>query len=279
VHIAHNGNNTMPYPYLLDLRVARETGYDGVLVVGDKLRRYLAEGFSTDQAAAALNGLPVLGMNNIRDIERSSPAGRAALLAETEAACRLAQAIGCPSMQLLTGPLEPAGPYRDPLVMDAADLARETAANLRQIGAIGRQFGVDFYIEPLAWTPLCPLDRILPILEEAGQDNVGLAIDFWHLWNTGATPDDVARLDGKLIRSVDVCDSIGPPGSLSGADQRGRRVWTGAGAIPLKEWVDAVRATGFDGTWSCELLSPQHWQLDPWRTAQDLRHVMDYLFM
>ena len=50
----------------MDLRIARETGYDGVLVVGDKLRRYLAEGFSIEQAAAAVDGLPVLGMNNIR---------------------------------------------------------------------------------------------------------------------------------------------------------------------------------------------------------------------
>jgi sugar phosphate isomerase/epimerase len=269
----------MPYPYLMDLRIAREAGYDGVLVVGDKLRRYLAESFSPEQAAAALDGLPVLGMNNIRDIERSSPSGRAALLAETEAMCRLASVIGCPSIQLLTGPLDPSGPYQEPLVMDSADLARETAANLRQIGSIGRRFGISFYIEPLAWTPLGDLERILHIVREAAQDNVGLAIDFWHLWNTGVEPDDVARIDGKLIRSVDVCDGIGPPGALSGFDQRGRRVWTGAGAIPLKIWVDAVRATGFDGTWSCELLSPQHWQLDPWRTAQDLRQLMHYLFL
>jgi sugar phosphate isomerase/epimerase len=279
VQIALNGNTTMPYPYLMDLRIARETGHDGVLVVGDKLRRYLAEGFSATQAAAALDGLPVLGLNNIRDIERSSAAGRSALFAETDEACRLAQAIGCPSIQLLTGPLDPAGPYRDPLELDPRTLDRATAANLEQIGAIGRQFDVSFYIEPLAWTPLCNLQRILDIVAAAGQDNIGLAIDFWHLWNTGVVPDDVARIDGRLIRSVDVCDAIGPPGTLSGPDQRGRRVWTGAGAIPLKEWVDAVRATGFDGTWSCELLSPRHWQLDPWRTAHDLRQLMNYLFL
>jgi sugar phosphate isomerase/epimerase len=269
----------MPYPYLMDVRVARETGHDGLLVVGDKLRRYLAEGFSTQRAVAALDGLPVLGMNNVRDIERSSPAGRAALFEETEEACRLAVAIGCQAIQLLTGPLDPSGPYRDPLVMDAVDLDRETIANIERIGAIGRQFGVNFYIEPLAWTPLCDLDRMVRLLDEAGQDNVGVAIDFWHLWNTGFEPDDVARLDGKLIRSVDVCDAIGPPGELAGPEQRGRRVWTGAGSIPLKAWVDAVRATGFDGTWSCELLSPPHWQLDPWRTAHDLRQLMDYLFL
>ncbi len=269
----------MPYPYLMDLRIARETGHDGVIVVLDKLRRYLVEGFSVEQAALALDGLPVLGLSNVRDIERSSPSDRANLLAECEEACRLAKAIGCSSIQLLTGPLDPSGAYRDPLAMDGAALAREATANLKQIGSIGRQFGVGFYVEPLAWTPLSNLPRMLQILDDAAQDNVGLAIDFWHLWNTDVEPDDVARIDGRLVRSVDVCDGIGPPGALSGPDQRGRRVWTGAGAIPLQTWVDAVRATGFDGTWTCELLSPQHWQLDPWRTAQDLRNLMDYLFL
>jgi sugar phosphate isomerase/epimerase len=279
VHVALNGNSTMPYPFVMDLRIARETGHDGVLIVGDKLRRYLAEGFSVDQAKAALDGLPVFGMNNIRDIERCSASDRAALLADTEDMCRLAQAIGCPSIQLLTGPLDPTGGYRDPLLLEPARLARETAANLKEMGATGRHYGVSFYVEPLAWTPLGKLERMLQVLDDAGQDNVGLAIDFWHLWNTGVTPDQVSRIDGKLIRSVDVCDAIGSPGELAGADQRGRRVWTGCGAIPLKEWVDAVRATGFDGTWSCELLSPQHWQLDPWRTAYDLRQLMHYLFL
>jgi sugar phosphate isomerase/epimerase len=279
VRIAHNGNTSMPYPFLVDVRIARETGYDGLLVVGDKLRRYLAEGFSVADAVTALDGVVVLGMNNVRDIERCSSTGRAELLAETQAMCELAQAIGCPSIQLLTGPLDPSGTYQDPLEMGSTELARETVFNLKEIGALGRQFGVGFYIEPLAWTPLCDLQRILHVLDEAGQDNIGLAIDFWHLWNSGVDPEDIARIDGSLIRSVDVCDGIGPPGALAGADQRGRRVWTGGGSIPLKAWVDAVRATGFDGTWSCELLSPQHWQLDPWRTARDLRTLMDYLFV
>ena len=48
MQIALNGNNTMPYPFLLDLCVARETGYDGVIVVADKLRRYFAEGFTPE---------------------------------------------------------------------------------------------------------------------------------------------------------------------------------------------------------------------------------------
>jgi sugar phosphate isomerase/epimerase len=117
------------------------------------------------------------------------------------------------------------------------------------------------------------------VLEEAGQANVGLAIDFWHLWSTATEPDEIARLDGRLIRSVDICDGLGHPGAAGTPDQRSRRVWTGAGAIPLKTRVDAVRATGYDGTWTCELLSPQHWELDPWVTNRDLRQLVNYLFL
>jgi hypothetical protein len=38
--------------------------------------------------------------------------------------------------------------------MDAAELDRAAAINLRHIGAIGQRLGVSFYVEPLAWTPL-----------------------------------------------------------------------------------------------------------------------------
>jgi sugar phosphate isomerase/epimerase len=279
MRIALNGNNTMRYPFLLDVRVARETGYDGLIVVADKLRRYLAEGFTAEQATTALAGMPILGMNNVRDIERSSDVERRQLLAECEDACRLIKTIGGSSIQLLTGPLDPAGPYRDPFLTDGAELDRATVSNLRHLGAIGRRFDVSFYIEPLAWTPLGKLSRMVSILADAGQDNIGLAVDFWHLWSTGVKPDEVARLDGTLIRSVDICDGVGAPGEVGTADQRSRRVWTGAGSIPLKTWVDAVRATGYDGTWSCELLSPQHWELDPWTTNRDLHQLIQYLFL
>lgn len=274
MRIALNANSTMPYPFLMDARIARETSHDGLIVVTDKLRAYLAAGFSLEEARSALAGLPVLGLSNVRDIDRATTKGRAALLAECEETCRFAEAIGCSSIQLLTGPVDPSRGYRDRVAIDLADLRRETTANLKRIGEIGRRFHVDFYLEALAWTPLSALSDVLRVLEDAGQDNVGLAIDFWHLWSVGTDPRDVARIDGRMIRSVDVCDGIGPAGTLAGSDQRGRRVWPGAGAIPLQVWVDAVRATGFDGTWSYELYSSPHWQLDPWQTARELRQVL-----
>jgi sugar phosphate isomerase/epimerase len=50
VRIAHNGNSSMPYPFLMDACIAPETGYDGILIVGDKLKRYLAVNYDTGNA-------------------------------------------------------------------------------------------------------------------------------------------------------------------------------------------------------------------------------------
>jgi sugar phosphate isomerase/epimerase len=48
-------------------------------------------------------------------------------------------------------------------------------------------------------------------------------------------------------------------------------VWPGNGLIPLREWVDAIRSTGFDGWWSCELLGPLFWEMEPGELARAAR--------
>ena len=58
-----------------------------------------------------------------------------------------------------------------------------------------------------------------------------------------------------------------------------REVWPGGGHIPLKEWVDAVLATGYDGWWSPELHSPKHWEMDPWRVAFNLRETLELMLL
>jgi len=99
-------------------------------------------------------------------------------------------------------------------------------------------------------------------------------LDFWHLWQRGVTPDDVARLDPRIIFGVDFADSLGPAGSPS-PDQRSRCVWPGDGVIPIQAWVDAVRSTGFDGWWDNELYSPLHWEsADPVGIAAGLLAVL-----
>src|SRR6059058_1760780 len=95
---------------LTGIRIARETGYAGIEIGGDKLKRYLDQGFGIDSLRPLLKEMPAIGLSYVQDIERQQPKEYEALLNECKSICTLAEQLGCPMVQLLTGPLEPNGP-------------------------------------------------------------------------------------------------------------------------------------------------------------------------
>ncbi len=270
---------TMHCNLLTDIRIAMETGHQGIELNGTKLSRYLAQGHQIENLTSALKDLFVVGLTYIQDIERQGPEQYAALLRECERLCTLAERLSCPMVQLLTGPLDPKGQYAGLGGRSIAEIRKLTAKNLRALSEIGRHHNVKFFLEPLTWTPLNELKDVLETIDHAECDNIGIVIDFWHLWDSGTRVEDIARLDKRVIYCVHFCDSLEQWGQRGTFEQHGRNVWTGGGRIPLKEWVDAVKATGFDGWWECELLSPKYWELDPWRTARDLKAFLEYLLL
>src|SRR5262249_52879472 len=166
---------------LTSIRIARETGYAGIEIGGDKLRRYLDQGFSPESLRPLLQDIPPIGLSYVQDIERQG-AEREALLGECEALCALAERIGCPMVQLLTGPLDPGGAYRGLGDRPWPEMCRLTARNLRALAEIGKAHGVRFYLEALTFTPLHRLDQQLELLAEAARDNGGPGLHFHHLW-------------------------------------------------------------------------------------------------
>jgi sugar phosphate isomerase/epimerase len=264
---------------LTSLRIARETGYSGIEIGKDKLQSYLANGYTIESLKPLFAEVPPVGLSYVQDIERQDLLEYNRLFAECETVCDLAEKIGCPMVQLLTGPLDPTGPYRGLVDKPWDEMRKLTARNLAALSRIGAMHKVRFYLEALTFTPLHRLDQQLEVLDAADSDNLGLVLDFFHLWNSGTDPEEIARVPKERIYCVDFCDSLDAFGSRGDGSQRGRDVWTGGGRIPLNEWVDAVRATGFDGIWRCELLSPKYWELDPWKTARDLKTFLEYLIV
>lgn len=264
---------------ITSIRIARETGYAGIEIGGPKLKHYLAQGYSLDSLRPLFKEMPPVGLSYVQDIERQEPSQYDAMLRECETICSLAEAINCPMVQLLTGPLDPTGPYKGLKGRPWPEMRKLTANNLKALADIGKAHRVKFYLEALTFTPLNRLDQQIELLEETARDEVGLVLDFYHLWDSGTTPDQIARMNKRHIFCVDFCDSLDEFGAGGDIAQKGRDVWTGGGRIPLKEWVDAVKATGFDGIWRSELLSPKYWELDPWNTARDLRIFLEYMLV
>jgi sugar phosphate isomerase/epimerase len=277
MRLVYNSNSTMHLPALMQIRVAKETGWDGVFLRAEHLRRYLAQGYDAASLRAALDGLGPINLGALPDVERWRPDERAAMLKEAETLTELAVDVGASFFQLLTGPVAPGGPYSGPAELPPVELRRVTASAIRAVADLGAPHGLRYYLEPVAWTPLSALGQAVEAIDEAARDNVGLVLDLWHLWQRGTTPDDVARLDPRYIFGVDFADSLGPAGRPV-PDQLSRCVWPGDGVIPLREWVSAIRSTGFDGWWDNELYSPPHWESgDPFAVGNGLREVLEKL--
>ncbi len=274
MRLVYNSNSTMLLPVLLQARVARETGWDGIFVREEHIRRYLAQGYTVASLREAFAGLEPLNMGALPDVERWRTDERAAMLRHAADLTELAIDVGIANVQLLTGPVSPGGVYSGPGELSPQELRRVTVESIRAVVDLGAGSGLSYYLEPVAWTPLGTLNAAVEVIDGVERDNVGLVLDFWHLWQRGTTADDVARLDRRLISGVDFADSLGPAGSPS-PDQRSRRVWPGEGEIPLRDWTAAVRSTGFDGWWDNELYSPLHWELgDPFAVGAGLREVL-----
>ena len=269
MRLVHNSNSTMHQPVLAQIAIARSVGCDGVFLRAEHVRRYLAAGLPVADLRSALRGLQPINLGALPDVDRRGAAARAGLLDEARALTELAAAIGANNIQVLTGPLDPSRAYADPPDAGPGELRRAAADGLRAVADIGAAAGIRYYLEPIAWTPLSMLSTAVDVINDVERDNVGLVLDYWHLWHRGTDPDDLARLDARVISGVDFGDSLGPRGDC-GTDQRTRRVWPGEGEIPLVAWTQAIASTGFDGWWDNELYSPPHWELDARDVAERL---------
>ncbi len=246
---------------LTDVRVAREAGYDAIEIVIPKLVRYLDAGYRPDDLLAALGPLRLAMINSFLHIERQEPDFRRGLLAECERLCAVAQSLSCRALQVVALNALRGMPWPEM----RACLAR----SLAELADIAAPFGVTLALEPVTFTPLRTVAQALEVFDSAGRDNVGLCLDTFHLWTAGTPWDEVAALDPALIVVAHLGDVLPRRGEEWSDDDRD--VLPGDGILPMKEGIDAIRATGYDGLWSVEMMGAYHWEWDPAVLARELR--------
>ena len=268
-----------------DIAVARAAGYDAVELQTPKLFRFLDAGYTGHDLAPLLDGFPVSGVGAIQEAPDEEFKRDATRLSE------VASMVGAPFVQMCTGPvdvrvvkefragtLSPADlRFRGTLGMCDKEALADTARRVALAADIAADHGVSLYLEPLAWAPINRVSQALQIFETIDRPNAKLCVDFWHFWASGDTPEDIAALPADQIAAVHVCDGLHvPPGEVP--DQSiSRNVWTGAGNIPLQEWVDACKATGYDGWYCPEIFCDKVAELDDVLVASTLRNTVQML--
>lgn len=252
------------------LRIAHETGFDALELLPEHLFRYLEQGGTLARFKALMRqyGVQISCINALKGIGCHQPQARRQLLDLADKICHAAQQLDCPVVQIMA-------------LNEIDDLSEDLrtkvlSENISSIAKIGQKYGIKFQIEVVAFTPFNSLKQGLAMIDAVGQDNVGVVIDFWHLYAGGdTTPDEVAALDPTMIYGIHFCDGRRViPGEKW--DERVQRDYLpGEGEVDLARWVAAVKASGYDGVWCPELLSPTHWEDDLWQIARDSMASLD----
>ncbi|WP_123507185.1 sugar phosphate isomerase/epimerase [Frondihabitans sp. PhB188] len=286
--ISMNVTTTFHGNVATDIQHAKAAGYAGIELQSPKLYRYLDAGYAVETLPEMLEGIEVTGLGAVLDIERQGSA-RDEYLAEVRRMCEIAVVVGAPIVQLCTGPVDwnvvkdfraghlaaEDGRYRATLGLGEVDAIRLAGSNVRDAADIAAGLGLELYLEPLAWAHLNRCRHALQLIDEAGRDNVGIALDTWHFWTTGDTLDEVRALPKELIKAVHLSDGLDLDRENDVPDQSHHRdVVIGGGAIPLQQWVDAVKSTGYDGWWVSEMFSTRADEQDPQAIASAMRTLI-----
>lgn len=271
---------------LTDIDVAKHLGFDAMEIHTYKLDRYLEAGYSELDLGVALSGVAVIGAGHVADVERQGQA-REELFQEAERIFSLAKTVGARGVQILSGPIDVqavidyaggmrGGMYSDLLGLSTRELIHLAAKNVLVLADMANELDLLLYLEPLSWSPINGLQNALQLIDATGRDNVKLVIDYWHCFTSGVRPDDVAKLDKSLIFGVHVCDSLPYDGGIP-IETAMRDVPTGQGVLNLKDWTEAVKATGYRSWWAAETFSRKMQQQPVNAVARDMRHLLGTL--
>ena len=157
----------------------------------------------------------------------------------------------------------------------SADVPRDewmarTAKRFAEAGKILGDHGIRFGLEWVAphhlradgANPMGKFDTIhdipatLELIAQTGLDNLGLLVDSYHVYASGAGEAEVAALTDAQIVHVHINDA--PKGVGVAGAKDGERLLPGDGEIDLTGFLRALRTVEYTGYIAAEILAPQN---------------------
>lgn len=246
------------------IHAAKAAGFDCIEPTKLQLDYFFQAGYQAADVKELLGDLEISSVGWLSDIERRG-GDEISLLREAEKLFDTASRVGSHAVELINGPVDwhaadcfrrgvPYKGYMGLLGYSKEEQRRVMVKNLRMLADLAAQFNLELFFEPLCWTPVPSLKEAIPIVEEAGRENLKIVVDFYHNYIAGLDAEFLSGINRDLILGVHICNSREPDDRVP-CEEIFRDVAFYEGAVPIGEWVDAVKSTGFQGWWAYETFS------------------------
>jgi len=260
-----NGATTMPYSLQEDIVFGHKAKFEGIEIWYEKLKKFINEGntpvklqellWGAELEPATLCGFPLIAFS---DNEQA--------VQELVKAAQIAPQIDCETLLVFPDDAQPAG-------MSKSEAIKKAAGALQVYAEAIKPYKVKIAFEPVGRHPYAPgPNEAMEIINIAGSENLGIAIDTFHCYKSGVNFDDIKAVPaGKLfIVHVSDCENL-PPEHLTDKN----RVYTGLGTIPLVEMLKILKEKGYKGFLSVEIFREEYWKESPEKIMLDAKKNMD----
>lgn len=241
-----------------DIRICREVGFQEIEISYAKADAFL-KSHTMDELGRLVkdSGLTCASINAIFATSFCTPEKWERVRREYEYACELGEAVDAHKVIVLTDE------WADlPENVTKEDIFRDTAEMLHKLADIGKPRGMITALEPVGSMAVGDAKTAYEIVKEVNREEVGMVVDDFNLflYDGGSDFEEIAHIDKDKIALVHINDAEKLP--FARIDQM-HRCMPGDGRIDVKGYMDYVRATGYDGTVSVEILNPAIWARSP----------------
>jgi sugar phosphate isomerase/epimerase len=252
-----NASTIRPTPLVDKIRVAHETGYDGIELWVNELEEYETGGGNLKELGQDISERGMY-VPNVIGLWNSIPATQEefdASLPKSRERMRISADVRSKHVAVL--------PFPDREDFDHFWGAARYADLLKicrdEYGIIGALEFVGFTkgVNRLGFASGMAID--------ANDADACIVADTFHMWRGGSGFNGVRHLNGKFIADFHWND-VGPAADPATADDKDR-IYPGDGILPLTDLLRQLAEINYTGPLSLELFNEEHWKSDPVQVA------------
>lgn len=232
-----------PFAFADRIQAASEAGFKGIgLVHGGMMDNVDKIGYPAMKQILDANGIKHIELEFLVDWYQTGERRRQSDKVRREL-LDAAQALGARSIKV--------GPGIGEETADIELMAREFALLCKDAAKVGTKI----MLEIMPFSNVRTVETALAIVEAADQPNGGLLLDIWHLARGNVPFSDIAKIPVRYIVGIELNDAQKYAVEPLWQDTIHKRCLPGEGTFDVRGFIEAVKATGYQGPWGVEILS------------------------